>query len=46
MKQVIDVNRDPKFHIWSSKYEDFVRTFCTNHEGFVVKESYGEFIGR
>jgi hypothetical protein len=45
MKSVIDVNRDPKFHIWSSKYEDFVRTFCTNHEGFVVKESYGKFIG-
>lgn len=45
MRSVIDVNRDPKFHIWSSKYEDFVRTFCTNHEGFVVKESYGNFIG-
>ena len=45
MKSVIEVNRDPKFHIWSSKYEDFVRTFCTNHEGFVVKESYGKFIG-
>jgi len=45
MRSVIDVNRDPKFHIWTSKYEDFVRTFCTNHEGFVVKESYGDFIG-
>jgi len=45
MRSIIDVNRDPKFHIWTSKYEDFVRTFCTNHEGFVVKESYGDFIG-
>ncbi len=45
MRSVIDANRDPKFHIWTSKYEDFVRTFCTNHEGFVVKESYGDFIG-
>lgn len=45
IQSVIDVNRDPKFHIWSSKYEDFVRTFCTNHEGFVVKENYGGFIG-
>lgn len=45
MKSAIDVNRDPKFHIWTSKYEDFVRTFCTNHEGFVVKENYGNVIG-
>ncbi|MDD4624899.1 MAG: NAD(P)/FAD-dependent oxidoreductase [Candidatus Paceibacterota bacterium] len=45
MKSVIEVNRDPKFHIWTSKYEDFIRTFCTNHEGFVVKENYGNFIG-
>jgi len=45
MQSVIDVNRDPKFHIWTSKYEDFVRTFCTNHEGFVVKENYGNVIG-
>jgi hypothetical protein len=45
MQSVINVNRDPKFHIWTSKYEDFVRTFCTNHEGFVVKENYGSVIG-
>ena len=45
MRSVIDVNRDPKFHIWTQQYEDFVRTFCTNHEGFVVKESYDNFIG-
>jgi len=45
MRSVIDVNRDPKFHIWTTQYEDFVRTFCTNHQGFVVKESYGSFIG-
>ena len=45
MKQVIDVNRDPKFHIWTRQYEDFMRTFCTNHEGFVIKESYDNFVG-
>lgn len=45
MRSTIGVNRDPKFHIWTTQYEDFVRTFCTNHEGFVVKESYGNFIG-
>jgi len=35
MKPVIEVNRDPKFHIYSKTYDDFVRTFCTNHEGYV-----------
>ena len=38
MKPVIDVSRDPKFHIYSRTYDDFVRTFCTNHEGYVMKE--------
>ncbi|MCD6402755.1 MAG: FAD-dependent oxidoreductase [Candidatus Aenigmarchaeota archaeon] len=32
---------DPKFHIMTESYDDFVRTFCTNPSGFVVKESYG-----
>lgn len=45
MEPVIKINRDPKFHIFTNRYDDFVRTFCTNHRGFVVKENYGEFIG-
>jgi len=45
MDPVIKVNRDPKFHIWTTQYGDFVRTFCTNHRGFVVKEKYEGFIG-
>jgi len=45
MDPVIKVNRDPKFHIWTTQYGDFVRTFCTNHRGFVVKENYNGFIG-
>ncbi|MFW5945273.1 MAG: NAD(P)/FAD-dependent oxidoreductase [Candidatus Natronoplasma sp.] len=45
MDPVIDVNRDPKFHIYTESYDDFVRTFCTNHKGFVVKEKYDDFIG-
>lgn len=45
MDPVIDVNRDPKFHLYSKSYDDFVRTFCTNHQGFVVKENYDGFIG-
>jgi uncharacterized FAD-dependent dehydrogenase len=44
MEPVTTINRDPKFHIFSRKYDDFVRTFCTNHHGFVVKEEYEGFI--
>jgi uncharacterized FAD-dependent dehydrogenase len=45
MDPVIKINRDPKFHIRSKTYDDFVRTFCTNYEGYVVKEKYDSFIG-
>lgn len=45
MDPITAINRDPKFHIMTKSYDDFVRTFCTNERGFVVKEDYGEFIG-
>ncbi|MFH1125896.1 MAG: NAD(P)/FAD-dependent oxidoreductase [Candidatus Altiarchaeota archaeon] len=45
MDSVVKVNRDPKFHIISKTYGDFVRTFCTNHQGFVVEERYDNFSG-
>ncbi len=35
---------DPKFHIRTKSYDDFVRTFCTNPSGFVVKDYYGDSI--
>jgi uncharacterized FAD-dependent dehydrogenase len=44
MDPVTKINRDPKFHIRSRRYDDFVRTFCTNMRGFVVKEEYEDFI--
>jgi uncharacterized FAD-dependent dehydrogenase len=44
MDPVTKINRDPKFHIQSRRYDDFVRTFCTNRRGFVVKEEYEDFI--
>ncbi|MDK2892070.1 NAD(P)/FAD-dependent oxidoreductase [Methanohalophilus sp.] len=44
MDPVTRINRDPKFHILTRKYDDFVRTFCTNERGFVVKEEYEGFI--
>ena len=45
MNPVTKINRDPKFHIRTERYEDFARTFCTNERGFVVKEVYNDFIG-
>ncbi len=44
MDPVTRINHDPKFHIHTSRYDDFVRTFCTNEHGFVVKENYEGFI--
>ena len=44
MDPVTKINRDPKFHIHTRRYDDFVRTFCTNQHGFVVKEEYEGFI--
>ncbi|RZN42236.1 MAG: NAD(P)/FAD-dependent oxidoreductase [Methanophagales archaeon ANME-1-THS] len=45
MNPVTKINRDPKFHIRTKRYDDFTRTFCTNERGFVVKEDYEDFIG-
>jgi uncharacterized FAD-dependent dehydrogenase len=44
MDPVTRINRDPKFHIVTHRYDDFIRTFCTNPGGYVVKEEYAEFI--
>lgn len=40
MDPICNINRDPKFHLITETYDDFVRTFCVNHRGFVVKEMY------
>ncbi len=45
MGPIVKVNRDPKFHIHTKMYDDFVRTFCTNAEGFIVEERYDDFVG-
>ena len=45
MEPVTRINRDPKFHIRTKTYDDFVRTFCTNDGGFIVKEIYDDYIG-
>jgi uncharacterized FAD-dependent dehydrogenase len=45
MDPVTRISRDPKFHIYTDTYDDFVRTFCVNAWGFVVQEVYDDFIG-
>lgn len=45
MEPVIKVNRDPKFHIMTKTFDDFVRTFCMNHQGFVMEERYDSHVG-
>ncbi len=45
MEPITRINHDPKFHIFTPTYDDFVRTFCTNPYGFVVKEKYDDYVG-
>jgi len=42
MEEIINGYRcwDPKFHIYTPSYDDFVRTFCVCPRGFVVRETY------
>ncbi len=35
---------DPKFHLYTPSYDDFVRTFCVCPRGYVVKEAYEDTI--
>lgn len=44
MKHITDINRDPKFHIFTKTHDDFVRTFCVNERGYVVKEDHDGFV--
>ena len=45
MDPVCKINRDPKFHVRTPTYDNFVRTFCVNHRGYVVKEVYNVYVG-
>lgn len=44
MESIIEKAWDPKFHIVTETYDDFIRTFCTCPNGFVVMEDYGDYI--
>jgi uncharacterized FAD-dependent dehydrogenase len=45
MDELTQINWDPKFHIITKTYDDFVRTFCVCNKGFVVEEVYDDFVG-
>ncbi|RLG57737.1 MAG: FAD-dependent oxidoreductase [Hadesarchaea archaeon] len=42
---VVQANYDPKFHIRTRTFGDFVRTFCTNPGGWVMEERYDSYVG-
>lgn len=45
MDYITDIEWDPKFHITTKTYDDFVRTFCVCPKGFIVEEVYEGFVG-
>ncbi len=44
MRPLTDALYEPKLLYYSKAFEDRVRTFCMNPEGFVSKEAYGDVI--
>jgi len=42
MDEITDIVRDPKIVMHTRRFDDKVRTFCTNPRGFVVKEVYDD----
>jgi len=44
MEPICSIQRDPKFHIYTHTYDDFIRTFCVNHQGYVVQEVYEDHV--
>lgn len=45
MDYITSIEWDPKFHITTKTYDDFVRTFCVCPNGFIVEEVYDSFVG-
>jgi len=41
---IAQVMYDAKFRLYSKVYDDLVRTFCTNPNGYIVREQYDEFV--
>ncbi|MDR2076455.1 MAG: FAD-dependent oxidoreductase [Desulfovibrio sp.] len=44
LKALCEVIYDPAFFLRTSRYDDEIRTFCTNPGGFVTQETYQDFV--
>ncbi len=44
MDQITNIIYDPTFFIQTPTYDDTVRTFCTNKQGFIAREDYDDFL--
>ncbi len=43
MAEVTSILYDPKLRITTKKHDDYLRTFCTCPQGWVIRENYGDF---
>ncbi len=41
---IAHVMYDAKFRLYSKPYDDMVRTFCTNPNGYIVSEKFDDFV--
>jgi len=44
MEEVTRICYDPKFYFRTPSYDDLVRTFCVSPQGFVVTETYPDYV--
>ncbi|MCK4640121.1 MAG: NAD(P)/FAD-dependent oxidoreductase, partial [Candidatus Marinimicrobia bacterium] len=42
--EIAKVMYDAKFRLYTKSYDDLVRTFCTNPNGYIVKEEFDDFV--
>ena len=42
--EIAKVMYDAKFRLYTKSYDDLVRTFCTNPNGYIVKEEFDGFV--
>jgi uncharacterized FAD-dependent dehydrogenase len=42
--EIAKVMYDAKFRLYTKSYDDLVRTFCTNPNGYIVREEYDDFV--
>lgn len=43
-EDIADVMYDAKFRLYTKCYDDLVRTFCTNPQGYITQEVYDDFV--